>query len=212
MLKAGTVNTVATGTDTAPPAETGPTAEQLAALPPVTEEDHIRGNADAEIVLVEYTDFECPFCAQFHPTTQQVLDDYGDKIALVYRNYPLSFHPNAQKAGEAGECIAKLAGNDAYWNYTDAIFAKNDELGGKISPEAISESAEEVGVNMTEFQTCLDSGEMAETVTNQLNEGSASGVQGTPGTFIVTKDGVQEMIPGAYPYAQVKTIIDKYIN
>lgn len=213
LLRKGTsAGTTAPVTDPTTAGPTGPTEDQLAALPGLTDDDHIRGNKDAEIVLIEYTDFECPFCAQFHPTTAQILEDYGDKVALVYRNYPLEFHPNAQKAGEAGECVAKLGGDDAYWKYADAIFAKNDELGGKISPEAITEAAQTAGVNMTNFQTCLDSGEMAQVVKDDMAEGAAAGVQGTPGTFIVTKDGAQELIPGAYPLAQVKTIIDKYIQ
>lgn len=211
LLRSGTAGTAGVGAP-AVPENTGPTEEQLAGLPEVSDDDHIRGNKDADIVLVEYSDFECPFCAQFHPTTKQILEDYGDKVALVYRHYPLEFHPNAQKAGEASECVAKLGGDDAFWKYADAIFEKNNDLGGKISPEAITEAAEEAGVNMTNFQTCLDSGEMAEKVKEDMAEGGAAGVTGTPGTFIVTKDGAQELVPGAYPLAQVKAIVDKYVK
>lgn len=213
MLRGGTgTQAAAPVTDPATTEPAGPTADQLKGLPLVKDDDHIIGDKNAEIVLIEYTDFECPYCAQFHPTTKQVLEEYGDKVALVYRNYPLDFHPNAQKGGEAGECIAKLSGNDAYWKYADAIFAENDKLGGKISPDAITTAAQASGVNMTNFQKCLDSDEMKQVVIDDMNEGAAAGVAGTPGTFIVTKDGAQELIPGALPFARVKPMLDKYLN
>lgn len=212
MLKSGTGTTPTTAT--APAADTGPTKEQLASLPLLKENDHIVGNKDAEVILIEYTDFECPFCALYHPTTKQLLTDYGDKLALVYRNYPLDFHPNAQKAGEAGECIAKLGGNEAYWKYANTIFETNTNEAGqhRITPDAITAAAQASGVNMTQYQTCLDSGEMADKVKTDMAEGSAAGVGGTPGTFIVTKDGVQEYVPGAYGVDKMKPILDKYIN
>jgi protein-disulfide isomerase len=139
------------------------------------------------------------------------LEEYGDKVQLVYRHYPLPFHPNAQKAAEASECVAKLGGNDAFWKYADAIFAKQTELGGQLNPAAITDAAAAAGVNAASFKTCLDSGEMAAAVKEDMDGGAAAGINGTPGTMIVTDDGVQELIPGAYPYEQVKTMIDKYL-
>ncbi len=94
----------------------------LANMPAVTADDNILGNENARIVLVEYSDFECPFCGRFHPTAKQVLDEFGDSVALVYRHFPLSFHPNAQQAAEASECVAKEGGNEAFWSYADSLF------------------------------------------------------------------------------------------
>jgi protein-disulfide isomerase len=214
MLKGGTTTkgAAAQPTAAAPAAgNNGPSADQMASLPEVTDEDFIRGNDNAKIVLVEYSDFECPFCQRFHPTMEQVMEEYGDDVAWVYRHYPLPFHPNAQKSGEASECVAELGGDEAFWTFTDTIFAKQVELGGKLTPESITQSAEATGVNMADYQECLDSGRMAEAVSSDMTGGSGAGVSGTPGTFIVVDGEAKELIPGALPYEQVKPMIDQYL-
>ena len=193
------------------PGADGPTADQMAQLEPVTDDDFIRGNENAKIVLVEFSDFECPFCQRFHPTMEQVMEEYGDQVAWVYRHFPLSFHPNAQAAAEASECVAAQGGDDAFWTFTDTIFAKNEELGGSLTTAAITESAEATGVNMATFQECLDSGEMAGNVDADFSNGGTAGVQGTPGTFIVVDGEVKEIIPGALPFAQVQPMIEQYL-
>ena len=95
---------------------------EVAKAPAVTAADHYRGAKDAKIVLVEYSDFECPFCQRFHPTMTQILQDYPTDVAWVYRHYPLSFHPSAQKAAEASECVAKLEGVEAFWEFADSLY------------------------------------------------------------------------------------------
>lgn len=175
---------------------------------PVTDEDHIRGNADASVMLIEYSDFECPFCKQFHPTMQQVMDEYGDQVAWVYRHFPLSsIHPNAQKAAEASECVAELGGNDAFWEFTDALFSG----AATLDAAGLSQAATAVGVNASAFTTCLDSGKYAQAVNDDFASGQTAGVTGTPGTIILTSDGDSQLIPGALPYAQVKAAIDSLL-
>lgn len=199
------------GTGDLAAAPTGPTKDQLSQLPEVSNDDHVRGNKNAKVTLVEYTDFECPYCKQFHPTTTKILEEYGDKVRLVLRNYPLPFHANAQKAAEAAECVAKLSGNDAYWKFVDLYFERTTSNGNGIALDAMAPMAAEAGANQAAVQKCLDSGEMAERVKTDMEKGSAAGVTGTPGTFIVTEDGVQEIIPGALPFESVKASVDKYL-
>ncbi len=211
MLKKGGPGTAATAPTAAnPTAPSGPTADQLAQAPAVSAEDHIRGNANAKIVLVEYSDYECPFCGKFHPTLAQAQQEFGDKIALVYRHYPLPFHPNAQKAAEGSECVASLGGNDAFWKYSDALFDVNIAK-GQLTPADITDAAQAAGVNAGAFKSCLDNGDKTQTVTAQMNAGSAAGITGTPGTIIVVDGVAKELIPGALPYEQVKPLIEKYL-
>ncbi len=197
-----------------PDSVTAPAGEKpdtLNEMPEISKKDHIRGAKNPKIYLVEYSDYECPFCERFHPTTKQILEEYGDDVALIFRHYPLSFHPNAQAAAETAECVASKNGNDAFWKYTDEIFSQNKKLGGKISPEAIDLAITASGANVDAVKDCVDSGEMKELVTAQQNGGAAAGVSGTPGTILVTKDGKKELISGALPFAQVKQVIDKYL-
>ena len=196
---------------TVPNAPSGPTDAQLGDLPPVEANEYKRGAKNPKITLVEYSDFECPFCQRFHPTMQQILEEYGDEIAWVYRHYPLNFHANAQKAAEAAECVGSLAGNDAFWKFGDLYFERTSSNGTGFPLSDLAALGAEAGADQAAVQNCLDSDEMAQRVQDQFTTGSAAGVTGTPGTFIVTDDGVQELIPGALPYEQVKQAIEKYL-
>jgi protein-disulfide isomerase len=213
----GSADALGAEAPTAPTGPAGPGTDQLNKTPKVTKEDHIRGNKNAKIVLIEYSDYECPFCAKFHPTMQQVIEEMGDKVAWVYRHYPLPFHPNAQKSAEGSECIAKLSGNDAFWKYSDAL-ADAVNKDGRLSPEAIDAAATTAGVNMTAFKSCLDSDEMATKVKDMSGAGGVAGISGTPGTIVVVDGKAQELIPGALPFSStnpndpsVEKILKQYL-
>lgn len=164
----------------------------------VSDVDHIRGNKNAKVTLIEYSDFECPFCKRHNPSIEQALKDFPQDVRVVYRHYPLtSIHPNAQKAAEASECAAKLGGNDAFWKMHDKIFAA-----GALSNDGFVSMAKEVGLNEGNFKKCLDSGEMANRVSDDVASGNDSGVEGTPATFVNGK-----LISGAVPYASLKAEI-----
>lgn len=179
----------------------------------VQEDDHIRGNPNADVVIVEYSDTECPFCKQFHGSLQRIIDEYGadGQVAWVYRNFPLvQLHAKAPKEAEALECAAELGGNEVFWEYTDMVYERtpsNDGLDLALLPDF----AEEVGLDRAAFEQCLDSGRMAERVQEDLDEVLAAGGRGTPHSIILF-DGEQLPIEGAQPYEVVKGLIDTLLS
>lgn len=186
----------------AAPTEAAPPAQ--AVQPIDVKNDHIRGNPDAQITVIEYSDFECPFCKRHHPTTSQILEKYGDSVNIVYRHFPLSFHPSAQKAAEGSECAAELGGNDAFWKYADAVFALDTVTLDKLPGVAAS-----IGLNEQSFTACLDSGKYAQKVKDQETQGIAEGVQGTPGNFVYNnKTKESRIVSGAVPLDSFVAIID----
>lgn len=169
--------------------------------------DHVTGGANAPVTMVSYTDLECPYCKRFHPVVEQALKQYGNKLRVVYRNFPLSFHQNAQKEAEASECVAKLGGNDAYWSFVGKIFERTTSNGTGFALGDLAPLAKEVGVTQSRFQTCFDQGEMAAKVQSDLAEGSSYGVNGTPTSFI---NGTP--VEGAVPFEQLKAAIDQALQ
>lgn len=203
-------NTVLGTTAVAPSAPSVPTAVPAKAKA-VTDADHVKGNKNAKITLLEYSDFECPFCKTFHPTVTELMKTYGDKIRLVYRHFPLSFHANAQKEAEASECIAELGGQDAFWKYVDTIFERTTSNGNGFALDKLGPLAAELGVNQAQFQQCLDSGKYEKLVKEQIADGTATGVSGTPSTFIINSKGESQLVVGAQPIDAFKTAIDKLL-
>lgn len=206
--KVATQPTADTPTPVDPP---GPTQNQLAKMPKITDADHIRGSKNPKIYLVEYSDFECSFCQKFHPTMKQVIKEYGDQVAWVYRHFPLNFHPEALPSAKASECIAKKVGEDAFWKFVDAIFEENNKLGGKITPEATDTAITASGANLSVIKDCVANNETQDLVTQSQAGGTAAGVSGTPGTILLTTDGKSELISGALTFEQVKQVIEEYL-
>ncbi|HEB13440.1 MAG TPA: DsbA family protein, partial [candidate division CPR3 bacterium] len=163
------------------------------------DQDHIRGNVNASITIVEYSDFECPYCGRFHPTMIQALSDYPEDVRWVYRHFPLRGHPQAQPAAEASECVAEQKGDEGFWSFVDAMFENQERLG----EEFYREVAGEIGVNLVQFDSCASSSKYANRVNSDYEEGIQSGVTGTPGSFV---NGVP--VKGAVPYEQLKSIIE----
>jgi len=188
--------------------------EQASNVKKVSKEtDHIRGNLNAKISLIEYSDFECPFCKRFHPTAQQVVDEYGGQVNWVYRHFPLGFHdPLATQQAQASECAAELGGNDTFWEYTDKIYATTNSNGRGMAQEDLTTIAVELGLNQGAFQECLDSGKYSEHVRQDIQEGSLAGVTGTPGNILLNNEtGEAVTVAGAQPFSSVKAAIDRML-
>lgn len=186
------------------------------AIAPIDANDHIIGNPDAEIVIVEYSDFECPYCKGFHGTMKKIMDEYGPtgKVAWVYRHFPLvQIHKSAQPSAEASECVAKLGGNDKFWQFTNAVVEGAPE---SLTTENLLASALAVGVNEAEFKACLASDYPKQEVAKDVKDGNAiASVDkqfGTPYNILISKSGVQTPIKGNQPYANVKGAIDAILS
>ncbi|MBI3955506.1 DsbA family protein, partial [Candidatus Gottesmanbacteria bacterium] len=190
-----------------------PTQPTLADIPKISDQDHVRGDRNSRIALIEYSDLECPFCKKFHPTAQQALDTYKGQLMWVYRHFPLAFHQNAHKESEASECVASLGGNDAFWKYIDAIYERTTANGTGFALDKLAPLAAEVGVNQAKFTDCFDKGTFVKKVDDEISAGSQAGINGTPGNILMdTKTGKTVVIPGAVPFEQLKSGIDSLLK
>lgn len=172
----------------------------------VTDADHRLGSAAAKLTLVEYSDMECPYCGDFHPTLKQLVTEMGDRVAWVYRHFPLtSIHQSALPAALASECVAEAKGDDAFWAFVDAAFAQQQNLG----MAALESLAEAQGVSREDLASCMAKEDMVAKVQGQFNDAVAAGGQGTPFTVILNSDGERvATLPGTMPYPQLKAQIE----
>jgi protein-disulfide isomerase len=156
-----------------------------------------KGSANAPVTIVEFSDFECPYCSGLLPTLKRVEDTYKDKIRIVYRQFPLNnIHPNAQKAAEASLCANE---QDKFWQLHDAMFADQRNL----TVNDLKAKASAVSMNAATFATCLDSGKHAAAVRSSLEEGNRLGVDGTPALFVNGR-----YLGGNQPYDAIAKVIE----
>ena len=215
LLQKGTglnVNTGNTNTGAAQPA-TEPSSGKLSSdqakrIPAVSDADHIRGSKDAKVILIEYSDYQCPFCSRFHPTAKQAFDEYKGDLAWVYRHFPLKqIHPLAQPAAEISECIFDLGGNDAFWKFTDAFYANSPTTQTEIFPLSA-----DAGVKEADVKACFDAKKFTSKVDSQAQAGLAAGITGTPGNLIINQKGEAWLLPGAVPFETLKATIDEALK
>lgn len=179
--------------------------------PVSAERDHIYGNPDATVTLIEYSDFECPYCKRFHPTAKELVDSSDGTVNWVYRHFPLSFHnPGAQQQAEASECAAELGGNDSFWAYTDAIYERTSSGGDGFPQDQLVPLAVELGMGEAEFRECLESGRHEDRVKADLAEGARSGVSGTPGNILLNNETGEVMLrAGAQPLGALQEAVEE---
>ena len=153
------------------------------------------GGANAPVTMIEFSDYECPFCKKADETVQQVMKTYGDKVRLVHRDFPLSFHAHALPAAEAARC-AEAQGK--FWEYHGKLFASQD-----LSPEKLQALATEVGLDRAKFDECVTKEQFKSGIDKDIADGTEAGVTGTPAFFINGR-----MLSGAQPFEKFKEVID----
>jgi protein-disulfide isomerase len=185
-------------------------ADTTQKVDPVTEKDHIKGKLSAPVKIVEYSDFECPFCKSHHKTLQAILDKYGeDKIAWVYRQFPLEqLHKKAMPVAMASECVAELGGDVAFWKFTDGYFEQtltNDRTDiDTLIPKLVATA----GVNSAKFTECFESNRHQEAINADMADAAETGGRGTPWAIVIGPSGKTYPINGAQPQAAIEQIIE----
>lgn len=200
------------------PAGGAPSAQQPAPVPPPTTntpagpaDGAVLGKESAPITVIEFTDFQCPFCARHYTQTfDQIKKNYIDtgKVKYVIRHFPLGFHPNAAKASEAAACADDQG---KFWEVHAALFKYQEAwspLPAASAEETFKKYAAEAGVNAAKFNQCFDGGEKSAMVAKDTADGSASGIDGTPGFWILGPNNQNQQVKGAFPYATFQTAFD----
>lgn len=166
----------------------------------------MKGNKDAKVTIVEYSDFQCPFCSRANPILDQLMKDYKDKINLVYKQYPLPMHNWAKPASVASICTYKLGGDEKFWNFHDKVFSNQGQINLSNSTEKFKEYAMEFGLDAKKFEECMADQTVAAKVDQDMAEGSSIGVNSTP-TFVV--NGI--VVRGANPDG-LKSAVEKSLK
>lgn len=184
-----------------------PTEALSADVRAVTESDHVFGSRSADVMLIEYSDLECPFCKQIHETLRAIVEDSNGAVAWAYRHFPLtSIHPKAVKEAEAAECAANQGGNDAFWAYVDHVYAVTPSNNG-LDLGQLPAIAQKLGLDRAAFERCLSSGTYTGKVEQEFNEAIALGAQGTPFVVVMDKSGEKTSFSGALPRSYIERII-----
>lgn len=198
------------------------------AIKPVTSSDHILGNPNAPIKIVEYSDTACPFCKMFHATMRKVMNEYGKsgKVAWVYRHFPIdkpgtrpdgsALHPNSGNEAEATECANALGGNEKFWGFINKVYEITPSV-TQTTPDGLDQKqlpiiAKSLGLNVDDFNNCLVSKKFRDKIDTQYNDGLNLGIEGTPTSFIVSKGKQTIKIEGAQSYENIKQAIDALIK
>jgi protein-disulfide isomerase len=180
---------------------------------PIDESDHIWGDLNAPVKLIIYDDFQCPFCARFYDTVEEIKKEFGDKVVIAFRHFPLRFHLHAYPAALASECAAEQG---KFWEMYAKLFA--DNKAGRLDKNQFKQDAVDLGLDQAKFNQCLDTEKYKDKIQAQMVEGRNFGVNGTPGNFI---NG--EPVPGAIPFEDftdssgrqregVRKIIQRHLN
>jgi protein-disulfide isomerase len=185
------------------PAE--PSAPVNIEVEPVGDEDWVRGDRNAKVSVVEFSDIDCPFCSRFHTTMTSVLAKYDGQVNWAYRHLPLAqLHPEAEAKAIASECVGKLSDNDTFWKYLDGLFESQ-------AADEVTAEATKLGIDAAAFEECRKDPKMADKIKDQMAQAERAGGQGTPYSIILVGD---EKIPvnGAVPEQQLTAMIEEALG
>ena len=185
---------------------------RTAAVRPVSKaRDHIRGNSEAPVTLIEYSDFECPFCKRFHVTVKKLVEESGGQVRWVYRHFPLEeLHPvKARREALASECAAELGGNEAFWKFADRFYELTPSNNRTDVDALLPRIAREIGLDEAKFASCLASARHDRRVQEDYENATATGGRGTPWSIVVSKSGKTYPLSGAQPFAAVKELVEQ---
>lgn len=180
--------------------------------------DYLEGKENSKIIVVEYSDPECPYCVQVSPTIKKLREEYGNKIAFAYRHFPLTqIHNHAFDESRAIACAGKVGGKEKFYQYIDVLYGyKMTNKTTQLSQTIRDGFAQNIGLDTNLFGSCMKENQTTEAVTNSINDGVQAGVQGTPSTFVLlkTRKGYEviSMVDGARPYDYFKTVVDEALS
>ncbi|MDE1975064.1 MAG: thioredoxin domain-containing protein [Patescibacteria group bacterium] len=211
-----------------PAADSGSAAHTLPqiSMKPVSAGDHIYGNPNAPVKIVEYSDPSCPFCKMFNPVMEDIMSQYGPsgQVAWIYRQFPLDkpdpngnvLHPLSGTQAEGFECAASLGGNDAFWKYEKAWFDAFPDNGAdeatSLDQSQMSTVAKSAGLDQNAFDSCVASAKFQNAIEAQYTDGINAGVSGTPFIVVLTPSGSKIPLSGAQSFATMKTTIDTLLS
>jgi len=185
------------------------TSTSLNNLIPVNYNDHVQGNRQAKIKIIEYGDLECSVCANFNPIMQEINKKYNNQIQWVYRHFPItSIHAQAADAAIASECVADLGGEAKFWQFINAVFANQKLLGLSLYQQL----AAELNIDQQKFINCLESGQFSSKVNAHRNNAIESGATGTPFVVIELPDGTRDSFSGLASFEEMDLIIGGYFS
>lgn len=166
------------------------------------ERRNVYGNADAPVTIVEFSDYECPYCARLHPTLQQLVDESNGLIQWEYRHLPLPSHQTAVDGAIVAECVGRLIGNEAFWEFSEKVFASNQR-----GVEFYQATAVSVGVNEAELSACVTDQSINDVVRDDYETARQLGANGTPFSVIIYADDSKRPVGGALPYADWRRLL-----
>jgi protein-disulfide isomerase len=173
---------------------------------PVTDDDHVFGSRDADVFLIEYSDYKCGYCGLFHGTIEDVIKENGGRVAWVYRHTP--YQPGGKELAVASECVAEFAGEDAFWTFTNDVF-ENQKF---VSDKWILSEVAKFNIDDAKFKECLSSGKYDSLISKYTSNAQGLGGNGTPYNVILTKDGGVIKFSGAQPKERVDMFINRALN